>query len=94
MCCCSSVRKSDRFLQRLIDVARKLDKADRQALALCAHHLKRLEQYAYCVEVFNKMGDKKAIVKLHVDTRNWDEVTQAVVVVTVHCCRSTTCVLG
>lgn len=57
----------------LMQVARKLDKADRDALTKCADYLKRLQQYAYCVEVYNKLGDKKAIVMLHVETGNWEE---------------------
>merc|ERR1739838_1163322 len=57
----------------LMQVARKLDKADKIALVKCAEHLKRLQQYAYCAEVYNKLGDKKSIVKLHVGTENWDE---------------------
>ena len=54
-------------------MARKLDKADREPLALCALYLKRLQQYAYCAEIYNKMGDRKAHVLLHVETKNWDE---------------------
>ncbi|CAK8675911.1 intraflagellar transport protein 122 homolog [Clavelina lepadiformis] len=57
----------------LIDVARKLDKADREPLTLCAKHLKRLQQYVYCAEIYNKMGDRKAHIQLLVDTNNWDE---------------------
>nr|XP_026691357.1 intraflagellar transport protein 122 homolog [Ciona intestinalis] len=57
----------------LMEVARKLDKADREALTKCAFYLKRLQQYAYCAEVYNKMGDKKAHILLHVETKNWDE---------------------
>ena len=61
--------------KRLMQVARKLDKADKVALVKCAEHLKRLQQYAYCAEVYNKLGDKKSTVKLHVDTENWEEVS-------------------
>uniref|UniRef100_H2Z1N2 Intraflagellar transport protein 122 homolog n=1 Tax=Ciona savignyi TaxID=51511 RepID=H2Z1N2_CIOSA len=57
----------------LMDVARKLDKADRESLTKCAYYLKQLQQYAYCAEVFNKMGDRKAHILLQVEIKNWDE---------------------
>jgi hypothetical protein len=37
-------------------------------------YLQRLEQYAYATEVYMKMGDLKALVLLHVESKNWDEV--------------------
>jgi len=59
---------------RLIDVARKLDKADREALSHCGVYLTRLEQYAYASEVYMKMGDIKSLVVLHVKAKTWEEV--------------------
>ncbi|XP_022096034.1 intraflagellar transport protein 122 homolog isoform X1 [Acanthaster planci] len=56
----------------LIDVARKLDKAEREPLSRCAYFFKKMEQYAYASETFTKMGDTKALVLLHVETRHWD----------------------
>ena len=61
-------------LPRLIDVARKLDKADREALAKCALYLKRMEQHTYAAEVYTKMGDIKSLVMLRVEARHWDDV--------------------
>ena len=58
-----------------MQLARKCDKGEKNILLKCADHLKRLHQFAYCVEVYNKLGDKKAVVMLHVDTQNWDEVS-------------------
>jgi len=59
---------------RLIDVARKLDKADRDALSHCGLYLTRLEQYAYASEVYMKMGDIQALVSLYVKAKTWDDV--------------------
>ena len=59
---------------RMIDVARKIDKADRESLALSALYLKKMEQYAYAAEIYTKMGDNKALVDLHVEARHWDDV--------------------
>ena len=67
-------------LFRLIDVARKLDKADREALSHCGRYLTGLEQYAYASEVFMKMGDIQALVSLHVKAKTWDDVRVIVVV--------------
>ncbi|XP_077972109.1 intraflagellar transport protein 122 homolog [Styela clava] len=61
------------WIDMLIDVARGLDKADREPLSRCAHFLKVLQQYAYCAEVYNKMGDRRSLIELHVDTKSWEE---------------------
>lgn len=58
----------------MIDIARKIDKADREALALSAMYLKKMEQFAYAAEIYTKMGDNKALVYLHVEARHWDDV--------------------
>jgi len=65
------------FTCRLIDVARKLDKADREALSHCGLYLTRLEQYAYAAEVYSKMGDIKSLAQLHVTAQTWDEVVSS-----------------
>ena len=57
----------------MIDVARKLDKADREALSRCALYLKKMEQYAYAAEIYTKMADTKALVMLHVEARHWED---------------------
>ncbi len=56
----------------LIDVARKLDKAEREPLSRCAFFFKKMEQYAYAAETYTKMGDTKALVMLHVESRHWE----------------------
>ena len=56
-------------------MARKLDKAEREALGKCAFYLKKLEQYAYAAETYTKMGDTKALVALHIEARHWDDVS-------------------
>ncbi|PIK43960.1 putative intraflagellar transport protein [Apostichopus japonicus] len=56
----------------LIDVARKLDKADREPLGKCAEYFKRMEQFAYAAETLTKMGDTRNLILLHVESRNWE----------------------
>ncbi|KAK7884869.1 hypothetical protein WMY93_027992 [Mugilogobius chulae] len=57
----------------LIDIARKLDKAEREPLAKCAHYFKKLKHHGFASETYSKMGDLQALVQLHVETRHWDE---------------------
>lgn len=59
---------------RLIDIARKLDKAERELLSKCALYFKRLKHHGYASETYSKMGDLQALVQLHVETRHWEEV--------------------
>ncbi|CAL8325259.1 unnamed protein product [Merluccius merluccius] len=57
----------------LIDIARKLDKAEREPLAKCAAYFKRLQHHGYAAETYAKMGDQQALVQLHVEAHHWDE---------------------
>lgn len=59
---------------RLIDIARKLDKAERKPLAKCAFYFTKLKHHGYASETYSKMGDLQALVQLHVETRHWEEV--------------------
>lgn len=59
---------------RLIDIARKLDKADREPLAKCAFYFTKLKHHGYASETYSKMGDLQALLQLHIDTRHWEEV--------------------
>ena len=55
-------------------MARKLDKADREALGQCARHLARLEQYSYAAEVYTKMGDMKSLIAMRVEAKHREDV--------------------
>lgn len=59
---------------RLIGIARKLDKAEREPLAKCALYFTRLQHHGYASETYSKMGDLQALLQLHVDTLHWEEV--------------------
>lgn len=60
---------------RLIEIARKLDKAEREPLAKCAFYFKQLDNPGYAAETYMKVGDLKALVQLHVETHRWEEVS-------------------
>ncbi|XP_039551470.1 intraflagellar transport protein 122 homolog isoform X1 [Passer montanus] len=57
----------------LIEIARKLDKAEREPLAKCAFYFKQLDNPGYAAETYMKVGDLKALVQLHVETHRWEE---------------------
>jgi intraflagellar transport protein 122 len=58
---------------RLVDVGRRLDKADQDGIALIAQHLCRLKQLNYATEMYRKLGDEKSIMQLYVQAREWKE---------------------
>ncbi|XP_057239093.1 intraflagellar transport protein 122 homolog [Malurus melanocephalus] len=61
------------WLDVLIEIARKLDKAEREPLAKCAFYFKQLDNPGYAAETYMKVGDLKALVQLHVETHRWEE---------------------
>nr|XP_025045311.1 intraflagellar transport protein 122 homolog isoform X2 [Pelodiscus sinensis] len=61
------------WVDMLIDIARKLDKAEREPLSKCAYYFKKLDNHGYAAETYMKIGDLKALVHLHVETHRWEE---------------------
>ncbi|XP_036036612.1 intraflagellar transport protein 122 homolog isoform X3 [Onychomys torridus] len=61
------------WVDMLIDIARKLDKAEREPLLMCAQYFKKLDSSGYAAETYLKVGDLKSLVQLYVDTKRWDE---------------------
>ncbi|XP_027558414.1 intraflagellar transport protein 122 homolog isoform X2 [Neopelma chrysocephalum] len=61
------------WVDMLIEIARKLDKAEREPLDKCAFYFKQLDNPGYAAETYMKVGDLKALVQLHVDTQHWEE---------------------
>ncbi|KAG9333809.1 hypothetical protein JZ751_010088 [Albula glossodonta] len=66
------------WVDMLIDIARKLDKAEREPLSKCASYFKKLKHHGYAAETYSKMGDLRALVLLHVDACHWDEAFELV----------------
>ncbi|KAM6126231.1 intraflagellar transport protein 122 homolog isoform 2-T2 [Phoenicopterus ruber ruber] len=61
------------WVDMLIEIARKLDKAEREPLSKCAFYFKKLNNPGYAAETYMKVGDLKALVHLHVETLRWEE---------------------
>ncbi|XP_025930636.1 intraflagellar transport protein 122 homolog isoform X3 [Apteryx rowi] len=61
------------WVDMLIEIARKLDKAEREPLSKCAFYFKKLDNPGYAAETYLKVGDLKALIHLHVETHRWEE---------------------
>uniref|UniRef100_A0A8C5PU28 Intraflagellar transport protein 122 homolog n=1 Tax=Leptobrachium leishanense TaxID=445787 RepID=A0A8C5PU28_9ANUR len=61
------------WLEMLIDIARKLDKAEREPLSKCAYYFTKLQHHGYAAETYMKIGDMRSLVQLHVATQHWEE---------------------
>ncbi|XP_035402582.1 intraflagellar transport protein 122 homolog isoform X2 [Cygnus atratus] len=61
------------WVDTLIEIARKLDKAEREPLLKCAFYFKKLDNPGYAAETYMKVGDLKALVHLYVETLRWEE---------------------
>ncbi|NWU12999.1 IF122 protein, partial [Cephalopterus ornatus] len=61
------------WVDMLIEIARKLDKAEREPLDKCAFYFKQLDNPGYAAETYMKVGDLKVLVQLHVETHHWEE---------------------
>ncbi|EEB18094.1 conserved hypothetical protein [Pediculus humanus corporis] len=61
------------WVDTLLDVGRKLDKADREGIELVARHLQRLGALNFSTEMYRKLGEEKSVVLLHVEAKDWKE---------------------
>ncbi|XP_018007047.1 intraflagellar transport protein 122 homolog [Hyalella azteca] len=61
------------WVEMLVDVGRKADKADHQTLSLCAQHLRQLKARTYAIELYRKMGELQCVVELFVEDEDWEE---------------------
>jgi intraflagellar transport protein 122 len=57
-----------------MSVARQLDKADRNALTLCADYLIKSKQYFNAAEVYKKIGDVQNLATIYIKSCQWQEV--------------------
>jgi intraflagellar transport protein 122 len=58
----------------LLEIVRKLDKADREQLGKCADYFKRMNMLNFSAEVYEKMGNIKELIELRMESQQWDEV--------------------
>lgn len=60
--------------EMLLEIVRKLDKADRDSLSKCAEHFKRMKMHNFAGEVYEKMGNIKELIELRMESQQWEEV--------------------
>lgn len=58
----------------LLEIVRKLDKADKDLLSKCAEYFKNMEQNNFAAEVYDKMGNIKGLIELRIEAGQWEEV--------------------
>jgi intraflagellar transport protein 122 len=58
----------------LLDIVRKLDKADTDLLNKCAEFFKQLNQLNFAAEVYEKMGNIDRLLELRMESHQWEEV--------------------
>lgn len=60
--------------EMLLEIVRKLDKADREALSKCGELFRRMGHPHFAAEVYEKMGNIEQLIELRIDAKQWDEV--------------------
>eukprot|EP01065_Artemidia_motanka_P014262 TRINITY_DN1821_c0_g1_i1.p1 TRINITY_DN1821_c0_g1~~TRINITY_DN1821_c0_g1_i1.p1 ORF type:complete len:1247 (+),score=460.03 TRINITY_DN1821_c0_g1_i1:89-3829(+) len=63
-------------VQRLIEVCRLVDKSEVEAVQLCGEYFRQHNHHAYGKEAYEKIGDLKSLMKLHVEMQHWAEAFQ------------------
>lgn len=58
---------------RLVEVGRRLDKAEVAAVRAVAEHLRAAGQLPLASEMYHKLGETVSVVRLHVEARQWPE---------------------
>jgi intraflagellar transport protein 122 len=62
------------WAEMLLEIVRKLDKADRESLNKCGEYFKRMQLHNFAAEVYEKMGNIKELIELRMESHQWDEV--------------------
>lgn len=60
--------------EMLLEIVRKLDKADRESLSKCGDYFKKMNLANFAGEVYEKMGNIKELIDLRIEALQWDEV--------------------
>ncbi|XP_068714789.1 intraflagellar transport protein 122 homolog isoform X2 [Montipora foliosa] len=61
------------WVEKLLEVGRNLNKAEVEGLKQCAYFFKQHDQHGYASEMYVKIGDMKALLELHVESKHWEE---------------------
>ncbi|XP_075229721.1 intraflagellar transport protein Oseg1 isoform X2 [Lycorma delicatula] len=61
------------WVDMLVDVGRRLDKAETEGIRAVAESLRKLGALEHATEMYRKLGEERSVVVLHVEARNWSE---------------------
>lgn len=64
------------WMEKLIEIARTLNKADTDALGLAARFLYQHGEYEHAAEIYTKMGDHRSLVAMYVRLEKWQAAFQ------------------
>lgn len=59
------------WAEQLVELGRRLDKAERAPLLSIARHLKTLQQSGAAAEIYRRLGDSAEVLALHVEAQEW-----------------------
>ena len=62
------------WAEMLLEIVRKLDKADKDALSKCAEYFKKMGLHNFAAEVYEKMGNINELIELRMVAQQWEEV--------------------
>lgn len=60
-------------VEKLVDVCRTLPKSDVALIAECGQYFRKFGSHRYALEAYEKIGDAKALLQLHVEMNMWKE---------------------
>ncbi|KAG1660681.1 Intraflagellar transport protein 122 [Nymphon striatum] len=63
----------NKWIDMLLDISRKTDKADKEAISLCAHYFAKHGHFVHAAEMYSKISDYQSLVQLYVNAKNWEE---------------------
>ncbi|XP_060520600.1 intraflagellar transport protein 122 homolog [Cylas formicarius] len=66
------------WADQLVELGRRLDKSERQHLEAIARHLRRLERPRSAAEIYRRLGDSEAVLRLHVEAKEWAQAFEVV----------------
>ncbi|KAJ3276500.1 hypothetical protein HK104_003648, partial [Borealophlyctis nickersoniae] len=64
--------------EKLMDVARRLDRSETKALSRCVYFFRKNGQHAFAAETLVKIGDIAHLLALHIELQHWDEAFRIV----------------
>lgn len=61
------------WTQKLLEFGTSVSKIHKEPLSLCAYHLKRLGEYNFAADIYEKLEDYFSLVALYTETHQWEK---------------------